>query len=110
MKRPIRTEAQILADERTRVDAILTSVEGARNPKLARELVLQGSTLAQATGILKLAPPENPYLAAMEIHGPTGVPAPSGVSVGPADLKAARMAEIKAAGAAFRGERAAGVR
>lgn len=109
MRRAIRTEAMILADERKRMDAILGSAEGQRNPKLARELVTQGATVEQAGALLKLAPAENPYLDAMDAMGTVGISGPM-TSGEPVDPRAARLAEIKAAGASFRALPAPGAR
>ena len=90
----LQTEASILASERLRISAILESPEGKRNPTLAHELALRSAMdAAAAVAILASAPAQNPYLEAMNEHGPIGLTsAASGASS--LDPKQARMAEM----------------
>lgn len=94
------TNAAVLA-ERLRVAAIIDSPEGKRNPAMANKLALYSSLDADtARSILADAPAANPYLAAMDKEGPTGIngPAPASFSTDP---KAERLEEIKANTAAY---------
>jgi hypothetical protein len=89
-----------IASERLRISSILESAEGKRNPAMAQKLALYSALDAEtAKSILAEAPSANPYLAAMELHGPIGIGAsPNTMS---SDPKATRLAEIEANVAAF---------
>lgn len=84
--------AEILADERTRISAILESPEGRANMTTALELALRSDLQAdQARAILRTMQPESPFLAAMAREGVIGI-APAGA---PVEVIAATTAEAK---------------
>ena len=73
--------AEILADERTRISAILESHEGRANMTTALELALRSDMQPdQARAILKTMPPESPFAAAMAREGVIGI-APAGAAM-----------------------------
>ena len=97
---PVLSDTGVRIEERRRAHAILTSPEGLRNPKLAHELILQGNSVASAIGILKMAPADNPYVAALGREA-IGIEGPSGNALQPADPRAARLEQIKSAAETF---------
>lgn len=89
-----------IASERLRIAAILDSPEGRRNPAMAQKLALGSALDAEtARSILAEAPAANPYLAAMDREGPTGLGAASVDIVN--DPKTARLKEIEGSMKAF---------
>ena len=83
-----------IAIERARIRDILESAEAKRNPAMAQKLALDAALdVETAKSILAEVPPANPFLAAMELHGPTGLRSAT-VDI-TNDPKAARLAEIR---------------
>ena len=81
--------------ERARIAAIVNSPEGKARPEAAIKLALHNDIGAQnAIELLRTFPAENPYLRAMDVHGPSGINATPGTAP-PAGSKDARMAEIQ---------------
>ncbi len=91
--------AQIVAEERARVSAILDA--GAHHPELAKKLIFNGATVEQAKDLLASVPAANPYLAALDREG---VNISSGFAAdvfAPSDPKEARKAELAAVAHAY---------
>jgi hypothetical protein len=94
-----------IASERLRISSILESPEGQRNPKMAQKLALYSSLdVETAKSILADAPAANPYLAAMDKEGATGISAASSGGLN-TDPKTARLAEIAESVKALNNER-----
>ncbi len=87
--------AQIIADERSRVAAILDA--GAHHPELAKKLIFNGATVEQAKDLLASVPAANPYLAALEKEGAIDIASGLSGNVFNSDPKEARKAELAAA-------------
>lgn len=82
-------------NERARIAKILESSEGKRNPQMAAKLALYTPLdVETAKSLLASAPAANPYLAAMDREGPTGLDAAAAPDFAN-DPRAKRMAEIK---------------
>lgn len=87
-----------LAVERLRISSIMESPEGLRNPDAARQLALHSTMeVASAISFLKTVPASNPYLTAMEAHGPIDIGGPSLGAPISTDARAARLEELKGA-------------
>lgn len=83
-----------LIEHNARIAEILESSEGLKNPAMARELALRSDMSATAAReLLAKAPADNPFLKAMNQHGPVGVQAQTATVGG--DKREARIAEIK---------------
>lgn len=99
------TNSAVMAD-RMRVAAIIESPLGKRNPAMATKLALYTSLDTEtALSILADAPPANPYTAAMDQLGPTGVNGAKPADFSAPDPKAARLKEISVNVAAFNAAR-----
>lgn len=102
INRPLKapSAAQLIADERSRVVAILAA--GAHHPELAKKLIFNGASVEQARDLLASVPAANPYLAALEKEGAADI---SGFLAGDvfksADPKEARKAELAAAAKSY---------
>ncbi|WP_424362980.1 hypothetical protein [Methylocystis parvus] len=95
-----RSEAETLAEDRTRILAILESPEGLARPASARKCALvMGLSVEMSLDFLRGLPVESAFAAAMQTEGPIGIGAAMGGPVA-GDAKTRRLAEIKQAGAA----------
>ena len=99
-----------LAEDRRRISSILESPEGQKNPSMARRLAIErGMEARDAIDLLKSAPAENPYLAAMGQQGSIGIGAPA-TAAGLSDPKDVKRAEVRDSMAHFNASRGYGRR
>lgn len=97
---PRKTESEILAEDRTRILAILESPEGLARPASARKIALvHGMGVEAAREFLRDLPQESAFAAAMDREGPVNIGASMGGPVS-RDPKEARKAELSKAAAA----------